>query len=298
MSEILLSGSGVDVRVRPAQGGRIQSIVDRTSGRELLYQREPDGAASGFIEASTGGWDEMFPNDAPWDSHPDHGIVWSTPFSVVRHDTGSAELAAALPAMGVMLRKTVAVLPEPRRGIRVELDLRAMRATGPFMWTSHPMLAVAPGWRVDPGPGLLRADSELHGRHAPSATVAAAPPVPAPDGGWVEVVYAFGRTSAAVQSPDGSAVSRLAWDRSFLPYLWIVTVTGEADLDLCVLLEPSTARAWRMEDAIENGTAVQLAAGERRAWWVELESLDLPRTAASPRGDELLIAGRFEASAR
>lgn len=114
----------------------------------------------------------------------------------------------------------------------------------------------------------------MRGRHPPGAAVAAVGAAPAAGEGWSEVVYAEGAAAASVFAPNGLAATRLTWDRASLPHLWIVTVTGEADLDLCVLLEPSTASAWRMDDVLRAGEALQLGPGELRSWWVELESLD------------------------
>lgn len=269
-----LDNAQVGVIVRPSDGGRIQSIVDRGSGRELLYQRTPAPAANGFLEAGSGGWDELFPNDEPWNGNPDHGVVWSTPFRVERHDAGRVVLAAELRDHGIELRRTITLLPEPRRGVRVEMAAHATRATEPFMWTTHPMLAVEPGWVIDAGPGPLTVDAVLHGRHEPGASIDAVRAAPAADEGWSEVVYAPGRAAASVADAERRAVTRLGWDPVALPHLWIVTVTGEADLDLCVLLEASTACSWRMDEVVAAGDALQLARGERHAWWVELESLD------------------------
>lgn len=282
MTELRLENGLVCARVLPSDGGRVQSVVDRRSGRQLLYQRAPTPGATEFLQGSTGGWDEMFPNDAPWNGNPDHGVVWSTPFRVERHDGQRVELGAVLDAHGLEVQRTIGLLPAPRRGVRVQMTVRASRDTEPFMWTSHPMLAVAPGWVVDAGPGPLRADAILHGRHAPGAAVAGIGAAPAAGQGWSEVVYAQGAASASVADPNGRAITRLTWDHAFLAHLWIVTVTGEADLDLCVLLEPSTASAWRMDEVVRDGDALQLGPGEVRSWWVELESLDPAAAAGAP----------------
>lgn len=58
------------------------------------------------------------------------------------------------------------------------------------------------------------------------------------------------------------------------PFLWIVTVSGAANLDLCLLLEPSTSAPYRIEDAITRNRARTLDAGQSHIYEVELESLD------------------------
>lgn len=258
----------------------MQHLVDRTSGRELLYQREPTGPPeAGFLEASTGGWDEMLPNDDPWNGHPDHGRVWSAEFDLLESRKESCVLAVEIEEPAVRLERRYRLLAAPRRGLRSELAMTARRGTGAFLWAAHPMLTVAPGWRVE---GLddvpLQVDDILTGRPAAGALPTAARSVvlTAPDAGvgLVEVVYANGVDAAQVASPDGGTRTSLEWDAGFLPWLWICTVSGEVGIDLCILLEPCTSAPYRVADAIRAGTAAQLSAGERVEWWIEMESLD------------------------
>lgn len=44
-------------------------------------------------------------------------------------------------------------------------------------------------------------------------------------------------------------------------------------IDLGLLLELCASRPFRLDEAIENGSATVLESGEERSWWVELESL-------------------------
>jgi hypothetical protein len=227
-----------------------------------------------FMTGCPGGWDEMFPNDTPWGGHPDHGRIWATPFHVLAHDGGGARLRARLTEPGVTVERRFSLLPPPRRGLRVETELRAELPTGPFLWASHPMLAVRPGWIVEIETADFVADIEAPGRFAAGAHVNAVPPVPGPGEGWSEVLYTFGVAEASVASPDGRSRTRVAWNTDFLRYLWVVTVTGAFGVDLCLLFEPCTTKPYRLEDAIAAGAAERLVGGESRSWWTEIESLD------------------------
>jgi hypothetical protein len=279
---VVLSAPNVDVGIVPEEGGRIQSVTDRRSGRELLYQRTPPlGSRTDFdfMSGCPGGWDEMFPNDPPWRGHPDHGRVWSTRFEFVKQTAHRLQLRATLETPAVDLEREYQLLPPPRRGVRQDLTLRAREATGPFLWASHPMLRVGSGWSVRVEAPELVVDTELAGRFEPAATLSGgdrdrALTVPSPRQGWSEVLYASSIATASVESPDGRQRTRMSWDEDYLRHLWIVTVTGELDVDLCVLLEPCTSRPYRLTDAITAGTACSLAAGAEIHWWVELESLD------------------------
>jgi hypothetical protein len=163
--------------------------------------------------------------------------------------------------------------------VRLGLKLRAIADTSPFLWASHPMLAVDKDWRISIDADGVQADAEMPGRFQPGQALAPAEleralVVPDSDAGWAEVLYVTGTAEAAVLSPDGRFGTRIAWDSSFLRHLWIVTVTGLLDLDLCLLFEPCTTRPYRLEEAIETSAAPSLVSGETREWWVELESLD------------------------
>jgi hypothetical protein len=276
----VLSNPGIRVDVVPAEGGRVQSVVDGVSGRELLYQRTPPpGERIDFMSGCPGGWDEMFPNDTPWRGHPDHGRVWSARCAVVETTPDRLRVHTGLATPAVEIEREYNLLPPPRRGVRLVIVLEARRDTGPFLWASHPMLHVGPGWTIAVGANHLDVDPEMPGRFDPGARISGqererALRMPFPGEGWAEVLYATAVDSAEIRSPDGRSRTRLRWDDGYLRHLWIVTLTGELDVDLCLLFEPCTTRPYRLDDAILAREAASLRAGERREWWVELESLD------------------------
>ena len=277
MRPLTLSNLATRAEIVAAEGGRVQHLVDLRSSRQLLYQQPPlpgPVPRADFMTGCPGGWDEMFPNDTPWGGHPDHGRVWSTEFELLGRSESSARLRAQLPAPAATIERSYSLLRPPRSGLRIETTLHAEAASGPFLWASHPMLSVRPGWIVELGGDELVADEEAPGRFPAGARVGSVPPVPSPGEGWSEVLYTSGIEEAGVLSPDRTSHTRLAWSSGFLRYLWIVTVTGAFGLDLCLLFEPCTTMPYRVADAIAAGEAAYLDAGETREWWVELESLD------------------------
>jgi hypothetical protein len=276
VSALTLSNHSTLAEIVPGEGARVQHLIDLASSRELLYQRKPPpGPRLEFMPGCPGGWDEMFPNDTPWAGHPDHGRIWSLPFDIVETALGRARLRARLDEPHVLVERRIALLAPPRRGVRIETELQAIGHTGPFLWASHPMLAVRPGWTIEVDAAGLVADDDAPGRFSAGRRLDSAPPVPAAGKGWSEVLYTTGGTEAATASPDGRSRTRMAWHTGFLKHLWIVTVTGAFDLDLCLLFEPCTTRPDRLDEAIAVGEAASLAAGETVRWWTELESLDL-----------------------
>lgn len=279
-----LSSPLCSAAIIPEEGGRIQHLVDRSSGRELLLQRTPaEGPRTDFLAACAGGWDELFPNDSAWRAYPDHGLLWTLPFKVQRRAGSAMEMSAAVASPNVTIARRVALLEAPRRGLRSEIVLSALEATGPFLWAAHPMLAVSEGWVVElPSTAAnLEADVDLPGRLGTGRAltrsdwkrVSGIPPVSAEVG---EVVYVDGVAEATVRSGDGRAATRVSWESSFFRHLWIVIITGAYGLDDCLILEPCTTRPYRLDEAVQAGSSLQLDRAEVVRWWIEVESLDPP----------------------
>lgn len=271
------------VRLVPAEGGRVEAVVDRRTGRNLLAVYGDGGEREDWYAGSPGGWDEMFPNDDAWNGHPAHGRVWSQAFRVVKHEAGVAVLEAELSSPAVTIRRTYRVLDDPEPGLRIDTDLTAHAPSGPFLWSSHPMLAVEPGWRVSIDPSAFEVDQAMRGRFGPGEkdcrTDTADLGVPDRDLGWGEVLYLSGLDRAAVCSPSGAVGTRVSWDPTFFSQLWIVTVSGFDGFDLGFLFEPSTSRPFRLAEAVDRGTARSLEAGERIQFWSQVQSLDRPEEA-------------------
>ena len=189
MTAIVLSSAEVYTQIIPHEGARVQRLTDFRSGRELLYQRTaPSGPRLDFLTSSAGGWDAMFPNDTPWEAHPDHGRVWSTVFATVDADPEHAVLHATLDDPPVEIERRFDLLPVPRRGVRVTTVLGARRETGPFLWACHPMLSVGAGWLVHVDAKSLEVDAVAPGRFRPGPLPARelgrGLSIPLPGEGW------------------------------------------------------------------------------------------------------------------
>src|SRR4051794_18384465 len=82
---VVLENGVVRAEISPEEGGRVRSLRDLAQDRDLLFVRERAVWNPGnYLATLAGGWDQMFPNDDPWDGLPTHGVVWSTPFDVVQ----------------------------------------------------------------------------------------------------------------------------------------------------------------------------------------------------------------------
>jgi hypothetical protein len=276
---IVLENARVRAEIAPEQGARVRSLHDRRSGRELLYRRaderwDPDD----YLPTLAGGWDQMFPNDDVWLDWPAHGALWSAGFTAVETSSVAAVLCCSLETPQVDVEHRYELLAAPRAGVRLTTTVHARAPVGPFLWATHPMLSVAPGWRIAVGNATLEADRLDPGRAQPGPLNAAAREavlsLPTRSQGWQEVIYAQAAGEASVESPDARSRTRVRWDESFFRHLWIVTLSGFESVDLALVLEPCTTKPYRLDEAIATAQAATLDAGAQRTFWSEVESLD------------------------
>jgi len=279
-SDVVLENERARAVIVPDQGARVRSLTDLRSGRELLYRRPGhEWDSSDYLATLAGGWDQMFPNDDPWRGFPVHGVLWTASFRIDAVSAYAAAFTCSLSEPAVTLTHRYELLTAPRAGVRLVTSVRADAQIQPFLWATHPMLAVEDGWEIDVGDAQLEADDVDPGRVAPgllsdsARDIALA--VPAGGQGWQEVLYAPATGIASVTRPDGQRSTRVTWDAGFFRHLWVVTLSGFAGVELALVLEPCTTRPYRLDEAIANGTAVALAPRDERGFWSEVESLDV-----------------------
>ncbi len=277
---LVLENEACRAEILPSIGARVQQVTDRRAGRDLLFAvSAADPVSDDFLTATTGGWDLMFPNDDPWRGHPDHGRAWNVPYTVRASVQGSAELTLDLPLPPVTITRAYELLAPPRCGLREEIRIEAAGDTGPFLVAPHPMLAVEEGWRVRLPEGAhdIAADAVLPGRFEAGQALSdaewtRAATVPPGAEELVEVLYVAGVTSGGVADPVTGHEVEVRWGAT-LPNLWICTVAGHLGPVVCLLLEPCTARPYRLDESIAAERAVSLSEGEAWTGWIELESV-------------------------
>jgi hypothetical protein len=194
-TRIILEGSHIRAEIGPEQGARVRSLIDLRNGRELLYRRPAEvWDRRDYIATLAGGWDQMFPNDDPWREFPVHGVHWTARFRCEDQAADAATLTCALTAPAVTIEHRYELLVPPRAGLRLTTRVQADAAVDPFLWSTHPMLAVGAGWAIRVDDVELEADRVDLGRVAagPLSTAARDVVLVVPEGGqgWQEVLYA------------------------------------------------------------------------------------------------------------
>src|SRR3984957_20178936 len=161
LTEISIRGEFVTLVIVPEAGGKILQLIDNESGFNVLWQnpRVPMGrtyAGAPFDDVWCGGWDDIFPTDAPCEinvnAFHDHGDLWIAPWTWSLEKDDPDETILRLSRDSVSLPCTVDKWISVRRdghGISVGLRL-TNHGLSPvrFMWNQHIAHAIGPGSRV------------------------------------------------------------------------------------------------------------------------------------------------------
>ena len=159
---VVLENALLRVDVVPELGGRIHNFVYKPFDRNLLWhnprielRKVPLGA--NFNDNYAGGWEELFPNDAPGDfqdeSLPDHGEMWCQAWDCAILDRGPEQVSIRLSRYGsvtqTLMEKTLTLRrDEPVLRFHHKLTNLSHRELL-FLWKLHPAVAIGPDHRID-----------------------------------------------------------------------------------------------------------------------------------------------------
>lgn len=272
--------------VLPELGAKVWSLVDKAADREALWHNprlppRPVQYGAAYDDWFCGGWDELFPNDAPTtvtgDAYPDHGELWSMPFdwSVEQErDWVRLRMRRAGVVTNTAIEKSITLCAdEPLLRISHRISNHGPQALD-FLWKLHPALRITPGARIDlPASHVLvdpgfrdRLDCErftwplAQRRDGGQVDVRAVPP---PESASCDFYYAtdLAQGWCALTDPSARAGFGLAFDPAVFRSVWVFGAYGGWRGLYTTILEPCTGYPYRLEDAIAQGTASRLAAG-------------------------------------
>lgn len=145
------------ITVRPDLGGRIDSFIDQETQREWVWHPPehkvepsrslPQGAS--FDENWTGGWDDIFPSDAPdpfqGQAMYDHGEVWSQAWRVLESSSQGITMRVDCESLPLTLEKTIVMDPEtPTCRFTHKIYNRSEKQQA-FLFKQHPAIAIDEG---------------------------------------------------------------------------------------------------------------------------------------------------------
>jgi galactose mutarotase-like enzyme len=291
LRRLRLTGEALEVELLPELGGKLVALRRRASGRNVLLEPpehpyRPAHPGADFSLFDTSGWDECFPcvgpgpsPDVPGLALPDHGEVWSQPWTWRVEGEALVTEARGLHVPSRFERRLTL------QGETLRLDY-AVHALGPrplrYLWSVHPLLAVSPGSRVVLPAEVTSvqvegsADLGPHGTHVPWPR--------APGGRALDLLAGPGprladklftpplrQGACALHDAASDESVTFRFDPARLPHvgLWLCQggwPGGGRPPHFTAALEPCTAPA----DALDARSGRWLQPGGTERWWLEV----------------------------
>jgi Domain of unknown function (DUF4432) len=280
---IAITGEGLRLTLFPEAGAKIRDLVHIPTGENLLWRNprvplRPTYAGAAFDDVWCGGWDELFPTDAPCevgqDTFHDHGDLWFAPWEWrVEEDDGETAtvgLRAYAVSMPCLMERWISVRRDSLE-IRFRHRLTNLGARPvQFFWNLHVAHAIDPSSRiglpvdkmhtVEGWAERFRGDLLVgwpdHGETDMRA-------VPAPEAGLTEWLYTPDGSAGwcEVTHPARGVGLRLDYDPSVFRTTWLWGVYGGWRGHYVLLTEPGTSPPGGLAVNVADGTAAELGAG-------------------------------------
>lgn len=284
---VTLENERIRLDVMPELGAKIFNLIHKASGTNLLWHNPrieprtvPFGAS--YDDNFCGGWDELFPNDAPGHvggkAYPDHGELWCQPwhYRIVRADPDGVELylSRAGAATTTVVEKWIVLEPgRPHARFHHRITNTGSRRLD-FLWKLHPALAIdagdhidvpgAVGELVDPGFGRI---SEPRQFPWPVATPRGRAPIDfsvlPPLDGTRDFLYVRELSAGwcALRRLRLGVGFGLAFPHEVFTSVWLFVTNGGWRGLHTLVLEPCTAYPKDLVEAIRTGQCSHLEPG-------------------------------------
>jgi galactose mutarotase-like enzyme len=289
-----LSNGQLSVVVRPDLGGRIDYLTDLRTGKEWLWH-PPDYAGltrvletgASFDTNWSGGWDEMFPNDAAcsFDGRPlpDHGELWSSSWLQSSNVSSGTPLSLSLnhpcKTVPVNVGKTISLSPS---SAELRIDYRFENLSDrklPFLFKLHPALAIEAGDEIIMPEAMIEpvdlGFSTLVGQKGKTAfpialskagTQISINQVRERDSVSREFLYAtdLAQGWCGLKNRRTGMTLRLEFSLADFPYVWLFQSYGGWNNHYVLMLEPCTNVPYDLTQATAQGTCASLNPHEIR----------------------------------
>lgn len=293
----VLQNQHLRVAIVPERGGKCTSLRSRRTGAEWMHPPlRPYAEAKtggGFEQWDGGGFDECLPTVAATADAPDHGELWRRAWAVVNASASELTLSTRACGDAVALTRRASL-----DGAALVLDYSLVNESQqavPLLYCAHPLLRVEQGDRITLPPEVTSVRVESSKSHAAGSQVswpgtgdADLSVIGPPDGSQADKLFTGAMREGwcslfrpAIQ--EGVAVT---FSADALPYLgmWICRAAwpeGGVARQYTVAFEPASAPHDSLAAAEQDGTAWQLAPGERRHWSLRFALIDTPSEPAS-----------------
>ncbi|MBD2022085.1 DUF4432 family protein [Leptolyngbya sp. FACHB-36] len=280
---LILENHALSLTVRPDLGGRIDQLHDRQTGQAWLWHPPgydssqarslPIGAS--FDEHWSGGWDEIFPNDAagPFRGRDlvDHGEFWSQAWTVVDASSTQVSLRYVCQTLPVAVEKIIQLdETQPQATIHYRFENQS-DDTLPFLFKQHAAIA------IDAGDEILLPDCLIEpvvldfSKRIGRAEKTRFPNAFDAEGNEIQVQHVPPRSSQLQEFwyssnlahgecgiRKGQSALLMTFDTTDFPYVWVFQSYGGWNGRYVIVLEPCTTMPYDLEVAYQNGTVAQL----------------------------------------
>lgn len=281
--------------VLPALGGKIASLLWRSSGVELLQQPlapyAPRTLTMGFNESDASGIDECLPSVAECEVYakgrtvriPDHGDFWRLPWEY-QQEGNTVRMAATGVSLRLRFERTLRL-----EGGTLEIVYRVTNVGEEpveYGWSAHPLFAVERGDRVSLPGSVTEVQVEGSGRLGPKGTIHAWPRTRTAQGEAIDLSVTGGIDDgigdklftmspaegwAALERVRAGLRVEVQFDAERSPWLglWLCYggwPEGKASRQQCVALEPCTAPVDSLAEAMAVGQGRRLEPGKSDEW--------------------------------
>lgn len=262
--------------ILPAFGGRAWTLEDLERKTQWIW-RNPKvvlavpAANASYDDCWAGGWEELFPNDAPgtFDGHalPDHGEWWSHAWTAdVLEDTAhraSIRLRLETRSAKASCEKIVSLDAGAKNlHVRYRIENREKQPLR-FMLKQHLAAAVRPGDRLElPGGTIHLVDPTFSTLLKKAPAVWASDFILPPAGRDKEFIYVADLPEgwAGIRRADGAAL-RMNFDLKSFPHCWFFMDFGGWRGHYTVVVEPCTNWPKDLAQAAAAGRCASLPPG-------------------------------------
>ncbi|PSR18929.1 hypothetical protein C8255_04940 [filamentous cyanobacterium CCP3] len=288
---VTLENTEIRLTLRPDLGGRIDQLEDLRNGHAWLWHPAdyapettrslPVGAS--FDDHWTGGWDEVFPNDAAGEFQgrnlADHGELWSQRWQVLDRTPLSITLGYQCQTVPVWVKKTMQLdANRPDASLVYEFQNQSEQQI-PFLFKHHAAIAIEAGdeillpdcW-VEPAflefskiigqPGKTRFPKAI-GASGEAVDLRVMPP---PSSQLQEFYYTseLSQGFCGIRHQRSQSALLMTFDIADFPYVWMFQSYGGWRGHYVVVVEPCSTLPSDLEEACHNGTAALLQPQEHQ----------------------------------
>lgn len=263
-----LTNDSLRVDVEPRRGARIESFFDTQTKKDWVWHpKNYHGKACSDVELGSsfdhnweGGWEDIFPNDAPTKfvdkNLADHGELWSQPWETISQNSHQISLFLAAKTVPIHLHKTIHLCQKKNELILSYHLENISKNEVPFHFKFHPALPIeANDELVMPSCELTPVDlgfSSLAKAQRPTPypyvysdrnEFLAINKFPNPNAKIQEFVYCRNLSAGFCGLRNQSTHSEIKFhfELSQFPYVWIFQSLGSFFDHQVLMLEPSTS---------------------------------------------------------